>query len=102
MHADKSTNPSAFPELKELRTEEGRTVIYRATSISGMTLRDYLASKATQDDVEAFIDKTAGEVAKRVGKSVEQLTRLDFARCRVIAKFEYADAMLAARGKDSA
>lgn len=37
----------AFSHLKELRTEEGRTIIYEARYVStGMTLRDYFAGQA--------------------------------------------------------
>lgn len=42
----KPDNPPAFPQLEDLRTHEGRTVIYHANSVGGMTLRDWFAGQA--------------------------------------------------------
>lgn len=65
----------------------------------GMTLRDWFAGQATEEDMEGFIAKSAGEVAKMFGKELEQLTSRDFGMAKVEAKFAYADAMLAYRAK---
>lgn len=49
----------------------------------GMTLRDYFAAKATQEDIEKYL--------------IYSINGMTFDRTREQAKFKYADQMLEAR-----
>ena len=65
----------------------------------GMTLRDWFAGQASENDVEAFAPQTVGEAAKLLGIEVNQYRAEHSQIIRVRAKFAYADAMLAARAR---
>jgi hypothetical protein len=53
----------------------------------GMTLRDWFAGQATEEDIEAH---TGGDIHPQTGRLYNQMTREQ-------AKYAYADAMIAAR-----
>jgi len=57
----------------------------------GMTLRDYFASEASEEDIQEFIPATRGEAA-------EFQQRHGFSPSRQWARYCHADAMLKARG----
>jgi hypothetical protein len=56
----------------------------------GMTLRDYFASEASEEDIQEFIPATRGEAA-------EFQQRHGFSPSRQWARYCHADAMLKAR-----
>ena len=65
---------------------------------AGMTLRDYFAAKASEDDIRAHIWKGFNEVKIRTapdGKKYETSAAATWTREQ--AKYRYADAMLKAR-----
>ncbi len=70
----------AFPTDRSQSTEFGR----RGSNEPGMTLRDWFAGQATEQDIEAQ--------QEWIGNPLSKLTR---AQCRYL----HADAMLAARGE---
>ncbi len=59
--------------------------LFAATGHSGMTLRDYFAAKATEQDLQSFLWKSVGPRS-----AVQSCTREE-------AKYKYADAMMKAR-----
>ena len=78
---------------------------------SGMSLRDYFAAAATEEDIREYMPKTVGEVADlmlRLGwitpyafqqGPLRAYGDKEKQRLRVWAKFQHADAMLAERDK---
>lgn len=64
---------------------------------NGMSLRDWLASQATQDDVEGFMPDGVAECAQMLGIEFSEWNSAHYAQLRCRAKWAYADAMLAAR-----
>ena len=54
---------------------------------NGMSLRDWFAGQATEEDIEAHL---GGEVCVESGRKINK-------RSRESAKYHYSDAMLAAR-----
>ncbi len=76
----KDTGGSAFPVVgKEWQTSNGGGFI---AGESGMTLRDYFAAKATEDDIRAVM-----KFGESYGNPCD----------RASARFRHADAMLEAR-----
>lgn len=53
----------------------------------GMTLRDYFAAKASEEDISEYLPETVGEA------------KLHPNRTRQWARYKHADAMLRARGE---
>ena len=69
-----------------------------SSQLAGMTLRDYFAAKASEDDIRAHIWKGFNEVKIRTapdGKKYETSAAATWTREQ--AKYRYADAMLKAR-----
>jgi hypothetical protein len=75
---------SAFPVHANHAVIDGRVVSIHET---GMTLRDWFAGQATEEDIEAH---TGGDIHPQTGRLYDQRTREQ-------AKYAYADAMIAAR-----
>lgn len=103
-------NPPAFPHAQRLWDNDAQS--WAVHSLGGMTLRDYFAGRATEEDIAVFIPKTTGECAGLIhalgwaGKPEEQdscryLERHNslYRQLRFWAKYQYADAMLAQRAK---
>ena len=63
----------------------------------GMTLRDWLASKASEADILLNVPETCGELAKLFKVSLHELNSGHTLRARCEARYAYADAMIAAR-----
>ncbi len=62
-----------------------RTELFETFAVQGMTLRDYFAAKATEQDLQSFLWKSVGPRS-----AVQSCTREE-------AKYKYADAMMKAR-----
>jgi len=81
----------AFPHpelVQDMISEDGGVKgsrVYHA--MPGMSLRDWFASQATENDIEMH---TGGDIDPRSGRVVNGRTREQ-------AKYHYADAMIAAR-----
>jgi hypothetical protein len=63
----------------------------------GMTLRDYFASKASEEDIKANKDGPVQEQVVSDGNGRKHITHLTIRYTREQAKYRYADAMLKAR-----
>ncbi len=100
-------NPPAFP-----CPEMGKEHFDQAGSYPGMTLRDYFAAKATEEDIAEFLPKTSGDCARLaydLGFAPHEHQPQDSGRynirhgvmrkLRYWAKFQHADAMLAERSR---
>ena len=62
-----------------------------------MSLRDWFAGQATQEDIEEYMPQTQGQL----GDWCKAHGGIDANQVRPWAKYKYADAMLAERAKDS-
>ena len=83
-------NPPAFP----LHNHGAQTL---GLHVTGMTMRDYFAAKATEKDVEEYkIGSRIKEVPRKDGLGNERFSKTVY-YTREQAKFRYADAMLKAR-----
>lgn len=85
----KDQGGSAFP----LHTGSGQRVENQA----GMSLRDYFAAKATNDDIAGYL---VGPVCEQViddGNGRKSVVQKPILRSREEAKYLYANAMLKAR-----
>ena len=68
------------------------------TTCDGMTLRDYFAAKASEEDIAAHIWKGFNELTIRTAGDGTKYEASQAARwAREEAKYRYADAMLKAR-----
>lgn len=66
----------------------------------GMTLRDYFAARASEEDINQHIWKGFNETAiKTAGDGTKYETSIAARWTREQAKYRYADAMLKARGQ---
>lgn len=79
----------AFPHIAKVHLLEGNTIVTEEVTSGGMELRDYFASKATEDDIREFL---WGEV-----RSNGYISARSQIRSREEAKYAYADAMMKAR-----
>ena len=87
-----NTGGPAFPY--EERNGEGTPV----RDYFGMTLRDYFAAKASEEDIAAHIWKGFNELTIRTAGDGTKYEASQAARwAREEAKYRYADAMLKAR-----
>jgi hypothetical protein len=75
----------AFPHLRSECQRVNETEMYE-----GLTMRDYFAAHATEEDIAEFMPATMGEVAIFEQQHGYRMTRW-------LAKYKAADAMLAAR-----
>ena len=64
---------------------------------NGMTLRDWLASKASEEDILLNVPGTCGELAKLLKIPLHELNHSHTLLVRCEARYAYADAMIAAR-----
>ena len=87
---NKTENPSAFPWANDADKQ------YNWIS-RGMTLRDYFAAKATEEDIkEHRVGRTSRQaIAKGTGFTYKKHEEVHYTREQ--AKFRYADAMMKAR-----
>ena len=83
---DIMNNPPAFP-----------TPIISVMQHTGMTLRDYFAAKASEEDIEEHSvgSKSREAVARGTGFPYKKHEEVHYTREQ--AKFRYADAMMKAR-----
>ena len=88
---------SAFPSTF-------RSLDTRAQQIHrwGMTLRDYFAAKATEEDIKAHREGSMEEHIAVDGTGRKYITHRNTRYTREQAKYRYADAMLKARGSSNA
>ena len=87
----KNTGGSAFPG-----TQYANGV--QPTGFShGMTLRDYFAAKATEEDIRAYREGPIEEHIAIDGNGRKYITHRNTRYTREQAKYRYADAMLKAR-----
>ena len=83
----------AFPIPCPKMTIEGQSV----KETQGMTLRDWLASKASEADILLNVPETCWDLAKLFKVSLHELNSGHTLRARCEARYAYADAMIAAR-----
>ena len=90
-----NTGGSAFPIIHP--PVEGITC--GGVECYGLTIRDYFAAKATEEDIKAHIYGPIARQIRSVG-SMGEKREVDApsVRSREEAKYAYADAMLKARG----
>jgi len=82
-------NPQAFPRpLSVIREEDNRSVNLVSEAQRGMTLRDYFAIRATQQDIEFYSSYPDNNVPARI-----------VVCSREKARYRFADAMLLEREK---
>jgi len=90
-----STGGPAFPAF-EVRTHDTGDLVENASQ--GMTLRDYFAAKASEDDIAAHSLKGFTEkYAFDLGNGKKELRIREARWTREQSKYRYADAMLKAR-----
>lgn len=83
---------AAFPTTAEAQNGYAET---------GMTLRDWFATHASEEDINEFIPKTVGDVehlCKHLGIDATNV-RISVKNLRYWARYQHADAMLVARNK---
>ena len=99
MTAHKETGGPAFPMTHvTVLAEDGTPNESCEVRHEGMTLRDYFAAHAPQDDVERFYETV--KVRKYIDVEPSGYHRVNWRRpdnARYIARYMYADAMLKAR-----
>jgi hypothetical protein len=71
--------------------------LFAATGYAGMTLRDYFAAKASEDDIRANIEGPMQECIVEGSNGRKHITHRTGKYTREQAKYRYADAMLKAR-----
>jgi hypothetical protein len=84
--SDANTGGPAFPTATLAQKTEG-----------GMTLRDYFAAKASEDDIRANIEGPIHECIVEGSDGRKHITNRTVKYTREQAKYRYADAMLKAR-----
>lgn len=89
MSTDKNTGEPAFP-TEVVNTNDGWIH-------SGMTLRDYFAAKATEEDIKHYERSEDGEMVGVDTLGTEWRRPRIIYHTREKAKYRYADAMLKAR-----
>jgi hypothetical protein len=68
-----------------------------SSQLAGMTLRDYFAAKASEDDIRANIEGPMQECIVEGSDGRKHITHRTVKYTREQAKYRYADAMLKAR-----
>ena len=68
----------------------------------GMSLRDYFAAKATEEDIKAHREGSMEEHIAVDGTGRKYITHRNTRYTREQAKYRYADSMLKARGSSNA
>jgi hypothetical protein len=84
----KNTGGPAFPHIAQ---------DYRDVRQEGMTLRDYFAAKASEDDIRANIEGPMQECIVEGSDGRKHITHRTVKYTREQAKYRYADTMLKAR-----
>ena len=84
-----NTGGPAFPD--------GSTNEWGNAYNSGMTLRDYFAAKASEEDIRANIEGPMQECIVEGSDGRKHITHRNVKYTREQAKYRYADAMLKAR-----
>jgi hypothetical protein len=82
--------PTTATATRVTKDEDGASVLTNYGSSAGMTLRDWLAAHASEEDIQEFLPQTIGEEAEFTKKR-------GFTPTRQWARYKHADAMLAAR-----
>lgn len=80
-----------------MKTKRIKATVERAMPRDGMTLRDWFASKASEEDILLNVPETCGELAKLFKIPMHELNHSHTLRARCEARYAYADAMIAAR-----
>ena len=89
--SDTNTGGPAFP-IKQYNRN-----IMAFEEVCGMTLRDYFAAKASEDDIRANIEGPMQECIVEGSDGRKHITHRTVKYTREQAKYRYADAMLKAR-----
>lgn len=93
----KDTSGPAFPSLPIVKEFEGK----RLPMTEGMTLRDYFAAHATEEDICVAMDSVQKvETVRDLGNGHKVIERGYPSNTRQLARYIHADAMLKARGSD--
>ena len=87
--SNKNTGGSAFPAAVVFHDQ----IVYE----DGMTLRDYFAAKASEEDIRANIEGPMQECIVESSDGRKHITHRTVKYTREQAKFRYADSMLKAR-----
>jgi hypothetical protein len=92
----KDTGGPAFPTKRRIQREGYLTAEYEPCG--GMTLRDYFAAKASEEDIRQhlFTGRTVEVVVERTNGRKE-IDRQPEVQTREQARYAFADAMLKAR-----
>jgi hypothetical protein len=83
----------AFPHTVEYKGADCGGIVPHG----GMTLRDYFAAKASEEDIKENNDGPMQEQVVSDGNGTKYITHLTTRYTREQAKYRYADAMLKAR-----
>ena len=67
------------------------------TDMTGMTLRDYFAAKASEEDIEEHLNGPKAEHIVKDSGGMHRIVHKNTIYTREQAKYRYADAMLKAR-----
>jgi len=90
-----NTGGAAFPSKKRIYRAGYATAEFEP--VEGMTLRDYFAAKASEDDIRANIEGPMQECIVEGSDGRKHITHRTVKYTREQAKYRYADAMLKAR-----
>ena len=88
----KDDGGAAFPITIESQSIPGYCV---GEQMMGLSIRDWFAGQATQEDIEEYMPQTQGQL----GDWCKSHGGADANQVRPWAKYKYADAMLAERAK---
>ena len=91
---NKDTGGPAFPVHPDMAAQLG---CVPSSSDAGMSLRDYFAAKASEEDIRANIEGPMQECIVEGSDGRKHITHRTVKYTREQAKFRYADAMLKAR-----
>jgi hypothetical protein len=86
-------NPPAFPHTVEYKGSDCGGVVPHG----GMTLRDYFAAKASEEDIEDHLNGPKAEHIVKDSGGMHRIVHRNTIYTREQAKYRYADAMLKAR-----
>ena len=99
MSGTKDTGGPAFPAVIPLVHSEHQGKDYLDYSEAGMTLRDYFAAKALEEDIKNYMQDEGKVISgtDTLGREWHRREIMYFTREQ--AKYRYADAMLKARNQ---
>jgi hypothetical protein len=92
--SNKETGGPAFPVHPDMAGQLG---CVPSSSDAGMTLRDYFAAKASEEDIEEHLNGPKAEHIVKDSGGMHRIVHKNTIYTREQAKYRYADAMLKAR-----